>query len=274
MTDSSDKSMHSKEFQPKSALLQKYIVSFWHLKTTLPEGMVLTSRDVPNGNIQLVLNLGDHYVGEKQDGKSKSLSRHILRGPQRAFNLVHKTGKINLFGATFKPSGLADFLDAPISDYTDKVEALENVFPEFAAIQVNELEEELLCERIEEFLLKHHKPKANTPTVELLIEKINETKGTVALKDISLPFKISLKHLERIFKNTTGLSPKQYAQQVRISHIIKEIHNGEDDLLLLATNYNFFDVAHLSKDFKTFTGLSPGKFSPHTITFNHSYNPE
>ncbi len=271
MSEAQFKGIYSEEFQPQSTLLQHYIVSFWHLKTELPEGMVLSSRDVPNGNIQLIFNLGDAFTGEKQSGASRALRQPILRGPQRSFNLVHKTGHINLFGLTFSPFGLADFIMQPVSDFTDTIQPLEEIFPSIAILPVHTLsvKERIAC--IENLLLQSLQPKSHTAAVATLIGKINQSKGTLPLKDIELPFKISLKHLERIFKATTGLTPKQYAQQVRINHIIHDIHQGEEDLLQLATTYNFCDVAHLSKDFKTFTGLTPGKFNRHTITFNHSY---
>lgn len=60
----------------------------------------------------------------------------------------------------------------------------------------------------------------------------------------------------RLFKQETGLTPNSYVILKRIEKC-KALLKTNDDLLSIAVDTGFYDIAHLCKDFKRFTGVTP-----------------
>jgi AraC-like DNA-binding protein len=60
----------------------------------------------------------------------------------------------------------------------------------------------------------------------------------------------------RIFKSQTGLSPNNYFNLKRIEKSKQLLAEGAD-LLAIAIDLGFYDVAHFCNQFKKFTGISP-----------------
>lgn len=75
--------------------------------------------------------------------------------------------------------------------------------------------------------------------------------------------KISSKTLENKFKRYVGLSPKQYANTIRLRQIIENLNYGiaDSSLLAVSLDYGFFDQAHFIRSFKSLMGVPPTKLS-------------
>jgi AraC-like DNA-binding protein len=263
------------EKPPHHSLLKKYIKSFWMLEGDLPEGLILSSRDIPNGEIQIVINLYGSIKGQNHLGKDESLQKPIIRAQQSKFNLLHKSGSFKLLGITFYPYGLANFTSIPISEFSNQIIDLYDIFPFHIEERLYDLEFLQQQTVLENFFLSQLIQKQNPtpPIVEFLTQQIILTKGAMPISKLLPTITISQKHAERLFKQWCGLSPKQIAQQIRMDQLIKELYLEENkDLIHMATKYGFHDQSHLTHDFKKLTGLTPGKFEKHIITLNHSYN--
>lgn len=63
----------------------------------------------------------------------------------------------------------------------------------------------------------------------------------------------------RLFKHETGLTPNNYILLQRIEKC-KKLLTKETDLMEVAIETGFYDVAHLSRHFKRFTGVTPSEY--------------
>ncbi|WP_308993721.1 helix-turn-helix domain-containing protein [Mariniflexile litorale] len=88
--------------------------------------------------------------------------------------------------------------------------------------------------------------------------KSNYIQGT---KNLAKNHNISLRQLERKFKNEVGISMKLYARLMRFNKaltIIKSYPNRS--LSEIAYDLGFYDHSHLTNEIKHFTGLQPSLF--------------
>jgi methylphosphotriester-DNA--protein-cysteine methyltransferase len=68
--------------------------------------------------------------------------------------------------------------------------------------------------------------------------------------------RISQRHLERLFREYVGLSPRQYMRVTRFETAVGHLHKT-DSFTRLALDLGYYDQAHFNHDFMEFTGLHP-----------------
>jgi AraC-like DNA-binding protein len=72
---------------------------------------------------------------------------------------------------------------------------------------------------------------------------------------------LSVKQLERRFKERTGVNPKTYERIIRFDNAFRlKNSNNHLDWLRIAVECGYHDYQHLVKAYKDFTGLSPAAF--------------
>lgn len=86
------------------------------------------------------------------------------------------------------------------------------------------------------------------------------TAKIVNMEQLAVGFQLSEKHFRRIFKEQTGLSPYQYATQIRM-HRAKEMLLGTTlSIKEIAATLHFETPFHFSAVFKKQTGVSPSQW--------------
>ena len=83
----------------------------------------------------------------------------------------------------------------------------------------------------------------------------------MTLNQLSKEACLSVKQLERKFKERTGVNPKLYQRIIRFDKAfrLKNSH-PEFDWLRIALDCGYHDYQHLVKEYKDFTGMSPIAF--------------
>ncbi|MCE7991447.1 MAG: AraC family transcriptional regulator [Roseivirga sp.] len=110
----------------------------------------------------------------------------------------------------------------------------------------------------EEHLLNKSTPNALLNQVFSFVE--SDTNETVSLATLASDSGVSIKTLERQFKNYTGLTIKMYRDLVRFQKTTSSIHaNGHyhHGDLLEALGSGYYDQSHFVKASRKLTGLSP-----------------
>lgn len=129
-------------------------------------------------------------------------------------------------------------------------------------------QEELLVEWLTSFLEEYSadKPREQLIGVEqqrikICLDYLHEYyQGQISLAALSKLTNLSPYYLQRSFKNTVGVPPHVYQQQLRISRA-KELLADGNQLADIAATLGYTDQSHFSKQFKQITGLTPGAFS-------------
>jgi AraC family transcriptional regulator len=79
----------------------------------------------------------------------------------------------------------------------------------------------------------------------------------ISLEELAKVANLSQTHLNRMFKQATGLSPYQYFIHLRIDKAKTLIKSREFTIGEIAVILGFTDQSHLNRHFKRITGLSP-----------------
>ncbi len=91
---------------------------------------------------------------------------------------------------------------------------------------------------------------------QLFEEYLAEDHLKFSLTEAAKKFGIDKFKFLRIFKSQTGMSPNNYFNLKRIEKSKQMLAAGHD-LLAVAIDLGFYDVAHFCNQFKKFTGISP-----------------
>lgn len=87
---------------------------------------------------------------------------------------------------------------------------------------------------------------------------IHNKKGCVTISDIAVQTGYNQRYLDRVFKESLGVSMKKYAGIIRIQKAIYYLQNNLTYEIYERLGY--YDQAHFIKDFKKNTSLTPNKF--------------
>jgi AraC family transcriptional regulator len=93
--------------------------------------------------------------------------------------------------------------------------------------------------------------------------------GAIRLKDIAGAVGMSMFHLSRTFRASTGVTLHRYLTRVRVEKVKALLLDSDQSLAVIADATGFSDQSHMSKAFKRFTGTTPRLFR-HTRRPHHS----
>jgi methylphosphotriester-DNA--protein-cysteine methyltransferase len=91
------------------------------------------------------------------------------------------------------------------------------------------------------------------------MQQIRSTNGNIKIRNLAASMAISIDPFEKRFRRIVGVSPKQFADTIRLRTLIKQ-YSASENLTGIALEAGYFDQAHFIKDFRTFTGLAPQQF--------------
>jgi AraC-like DNA-binding protein len=253
-------------FKPCQAL-EPYISCYWLVVFTGIEEERLTLKPrttllVPDGGASLIFNMDpdqNSRVGELWG---------VMSHPVVTFNqLSISWGKSRTFGVDFKPAGLYRFCNVPMKLFSNISLGLESLSqPLFNNVTAKIIEAKSIGEQIrmiESFLLKL---VINTeqipPVVDEAINIINKKAGAILIKELTNTLLISDRHLNRLFHQCVGISPKTLCRITRLQKVIKTCRDDRQiDFLMAAYDNGYFDQSHFIKDFKELCGCTPGKYN-------------
>ncbi len=102
------------------------------------------------------------------------------------------------------------------------------------------------------------------PQLTILIEQIQQEPGrwwnTMEMAQLC---KLSENQFRVIFKRRTGMSPKQYIDQVKMKYASEQLSSSSRSVAGIATELGYRDPYHFSRRFKTITGMAPEHYRQH-----------
>jgi AraC-like DNA-binding protein len=164
----------------------------------------------------------------------------------------------------FQPGGLFRLLGIPISELEadEKINASEVLLGrdiQFILEQLNEVTSyEEMAATLQNWLLgKLAKLKRELP-IDKVLPLLTKTGALHNITEVASQSCVSIRQLERLYKQRIGLPPQHYARLVRFTKawILKE-NNNQVKWTNLAYECGYFDQMHLIRDFKEFTGITP-----------------
>jgi AraC-like DNA-binding protein len=92
---------------------------------------------------------------------------------------------------------------------------------------------------------------------------IRQYRGNIPVATVAGEFGKSRRYLETLFRQTLGISPKEYAGIIRIRSLVDLVQRNRDGrrISILALEQGFYDQAHFIRTFRARVNVSPGKFN-------------
>lgn len=199
---------------------------------------------------------------------NEPLPSTFVYGQLEAFKDIQVPPNSTLIVAVFQPSGLSSLLRTPAHDLRGEIVSLDSILGKpVLAIEERLQDSTAIYEQLS--LLNHFflsmLPRRIKSTVNLAGQTtafIQQRKGLITVKELIGFTGYCERQIARIFLDTIGISPKNYAKLIKLQHFIKELQSAKNTTKLseLAYQSGYADQSHLNKDFKTITGMTPGNY--------------
>jgi AraC-like DNA-binding protein len=245
--------------------LQPFVKCFWTLDD-VAHHTLQKQRIVPDGCMEMIFHYGDPYRQYFENGDSLVQPRCFIFGQITSILEIAPTGVTGVVAARFHPHGLDPLLPVQIGGLEDKATALDIIFgdegAQFAANVLSARDNAARIAFIEVFLLSRLRSPVTTDFIsKSCVDAILATNGHLDISELSGQLDIKRRKMERRFRSTIGLSPKQLSRAVRLQAAIRLLTGKKFSTLTdLALESGYFDQAHFIKDFREFTGTSPKSF--------------
>jgi len=109
-------------------------------------------------------------------------------------------------------------------------------------------------------------PRAVRRSIEYINTNIADA---IRLKDIAGAVGMSMFHLARTFRASTGVTLHRYLIRARVEKVKALLLDSDQGLAAIADSTGFSDQSHMNKTFKRFTGTTPRLFR-HARRSNYS----
>ena len=229
--------------------LAPFVEHLWTVEWDLPARS--TSEVLSHPSVQLVVEGGASRIGGVHTGL---FTRHL-------------EGKGRVLGVKFRPGGFRPFYGRAVSELTDRMVPLQEVFGEAAAgLEARALghaDHEGAFGEIQAFLARIAPPP--DPTVDLLAsfaERIAADREITRVEQLAPLTGLPVRRLQRLFDEWIGVPPKWVIQRYRLHEAAERIALGEAlDWPDLALELGYADQAHFIRDFKKLVGRAPGEYA-------------
>jgi AraC-like DNA-binding protein len=222
----------------------------------------------PKTAMSLVFNLGDGFKLFHDSGFTEftDYRKHWVAGLQTKPSYVESYGTSRMVVVQFRTLGASVFLQRPSVEFSDHYVPLDCVFGREADETWERLQEAAtIADKFavtSDFLLGKltEKRLANRGLLREIDSRLSAD-GRVTVEAICKEHRISRKHLNYLFKDSAGVSPKTLASLHRFQKILKSITQSRPRRLTdFAQELDYFDQAHFNNDFKRFTRLNPSQY--------------
>ncbi len=217
-----------------------------------------------DGNTGIVFNSG---YGLSLDVDNK-LPNSFLYGQITRFKDLLLSHNTSLIIVVFQPAGIKNLLGIPAHELRDKIVSAECIFGE----QTSQIEETLaesttIREKsnilnlfFQAIFLKN--PGNREQVVSTSIHLILKNRGVVSNNQLVKITGYTERHLERLFLDAIGISPKRFSGIIKLHHFLQQLRKKPEYTTLTEIAYNagYSDQSHLIREFKKHTGMTPGLY--------------
>jgi len=251
--------------------LAAFVAELWEISGVAGYGY---EKLIPRGMADFMINLGppQNVLQSPSDCAPPTYKDAWLSGihdvPLFAAP-AHGSGAFNthFVGARLKPEGVSGLFGIDARDVANRVVEAED----FAGAPVRSVRAQIgeatdvdtRFSILAAFLREQRKSigRSPAPSVIWAIERTLYMGGTLRIDHLCAELSVSRKHLNTLYKNAVGLSPKTFARLSRFRAVMDRLEAPANETWVgIAIDRGYFDHAHLVRDFNQFTGEAPDAF--------------
>ena len=217
---------------------------------------------------------GDLEVAQLPDGRTTLVYRVLaggetgdlwVAGPRTHAKFKHTTDVARAIVVQFKPGGAAPLLGLAASALTDRIVQIDDIWGRAGA----ELCREMLAAarlpdvigRLTDALAARAVDILESASARLAREAVRLLEGGEArVERVAAQLGVTARHLRRVFVESVGIGPKEFARTVRLQRAVRTSATSHD-WARIAADAGYYDQAHLIGDFRALVGLTPGAFA-------------
>jgi AraC-like DNA-binding protein len=177
------------------------------------------------------------------------------------------SGQGQVFGVKFRPGGFHPFAQRGVSELTDVITPLAQVFGagahDLETAVLNETDRDRQVALVERFL--RLVSPAHDPQVEVVVGVARtalDDRELTRVEDLAARAGLSVRALQRLFRAYVGVSPKWLLRRLRMHEAAERVASGAAlDWAALSQELGYFDQAHFVRDFRAQTGRAPTEYA-------------
>jgi AraC-like DNA-binding protein len=244
---------------PPRLCLRSYVRSYWYFRRELPLAAYHEEYMHPRGGFGIVFNFGDCLTVD-----AGAVNAPIfLDGANTVSRKLGFQGHIELMGVQFQEGGAFPFLGIPLHELQNETHLL-SALDKSDLVELHErlYEAKTLSMRInflETWLLRQLSlGKEQHALIPVSLSALREGAGNLRMSELAEQWSVSQRQLERLYQREVGMSPKQYAQVLRIETARLSLKGmREETTARLAVELGFYDQAHFIREFRAVVGMTP-----------------
>lgn len=257
--------------------LKKYIKCYWVAKE---DGYKMIREINPTSNICVCIHINhdasyklitkDFLEGKKQTAGlvlknieiNPVIARNAIIGPHRTMMIATSENKTNTFCIEFKTGIRKRFFGKDITTLSDNIIQLDNTNTILSGLAniVPQCNTDEIFDVVDNYLTEKYLPIISHKVEnDSLLEVINQTILNplgASVETMAAQMNMSKRNFERLFKQFTGLTPKQFIVIQRINKVIECMKGHKDNTLTeILEMSGYYDQTHINHEFHTIGGL-------------------
>lgn len=188
---------------------------------------------------------------------------------------IASDGDTDMVVVVFYPHVLGLFLDtSPSEFYNMEISGSDigNAELDELAVKVLDCEDDARCiEMIEAWLMSKVRTSLNVDRVGTAVSLLmhNPSMPVVGLADAVC---LGKKQFERVFRESVGMNPKEYARIVRFQKSLWMLQKGCRHYAAIACDCGYADQSHFIREFKSLSGYSPNELLKHYVPYSDLFS--
>jgi len=263
--------------------LADFIENYWFVVTPPGASMNLTVDVFADARADLVFNYGAPYT-RLEPGRVESIASSNLDAQRVHPITIKQRGEVVVAGVRFKTAGLGAFVSS-VHRWTNRVVPLAKVFGRDIVALERRLREKIGDSNAQAALLDAYfvsklEPTDSKRALWALKSKIEAARGLVRIDELCEESAISIRQVDRLFREHLGVRPKTFARIARFQNAIGLLKKDPGCTIAdVAARCGYYDQSHFVHEFRRFAGAppkdkrgyfpesAPSDFSPNVVQF-------
>lgn|GEM_PF-157754 len=246
---------------PKELL--PYIKHYLFLESTTAHQKTL--RLFSDGNTGMVFLL---HQGCLSVNHSHYLPSSFLYGQISHFQDLVLAERTSFIIIVFQPNGLYQLLNISARELRDQIVDTRDVFGQSATrlhealMQCGQSTDKIQTLNTFFYELMSQRKFSSHTLLSSVLRHINHHKGLLTVEQLVRYTGYTERHMERIFAEQVGMSPKKFTNIVQLHAFLKLLRSKSDttSLTTICHESGYFDQSHLIRAFKKYTGITPSEY--------------
>lgn len=235
---------------PPPASLRPWVRTIWTYAASDPSRVL--QRIAPDGCPELILDIGQPYEEQGEDGVFRLQPPRIFAGQMTRPMAIRPVGPVELVAIRFEPDGARDWLGAPLAEATDR---RLDVVDRLSGVSAPAGDPEGQVQAMADWLEGQRRAGRWT------IDPVVRAEIDLLQADRTPPERTPSEQraLQRLFLDRVGVSPRMLRSVFRFRRVFDHIAEGGPEAvgwLEAGLGAGYFDQPQMARDFRRFLGCT------------------